>query len=145
MKTLVVALFFALSVAGAALAQTAPTVYAPDSVKWTAGTGPFSGAQVAVVYGNPDKHGQYIIRLKMPAGFKIGPHYHGDDENVTVLEGTLALGLGDKFDESKMSEASAGTFISIPKGLHHYAMAKADSIVEISAMGPRSMNMLKQK
>jgi hypothetical protein len=39
----------------------------------------------------------------MPAGYKIPPHWHPTDENVTVLSGTLGAGMGDKFDKSSAS------------------------------------------
>lgn len=148
MKYLLVALLLAVATSAGALAQTtamSPTMITPDDVKWTAGTGPFAGAQIAVVYGNPEKPGPYIMRLKAPDGFKVAPHTHADTENVTVLQGALLLGVGDSADPSKAKELPAGSFFSVPKGLHHYAMTKGDTIIEISAMGPRSMTMVKPK
>jgi quercetin dioxygenase-like cupin family protein len=37
----------------------------------------------------------------MPDGFKVAPHTHPNRENVTVLAGTLKVGMGDQFDASK--------------------------------------------
>lgn len=145
MKHLLAALLLAASMGASALAQSSPTVVMAGAEKWMPGTGPLAGTQIAVVYGNPEKSGPYIIRVKIPDGMKIAPHMHGDDENVTVLQGSLLVGVGDAADPSKMKELTAGSFGSIPKGLHHYAMAKGETIIEISAMGPRSMTMLKPK
>jgi hypothetical protein len=39
--------------------------------------------------GATSKEGMYVVRLKVPAGFKIAPHNHTNDENVTVLIGQL--------------------------------------------------------
>jgi hypothetical protein len=62
------------------------------------------GAEAAVLDGNPfASSGSYTLRLKMPAGYKIPPHWHPTDENVTVLSGTLGAGMGDKFDKSSAS------------------------------------------
>ena len=34
------------------------------------------GAQIAVLHGDPSKAGQFTVRLKMPDGYKIPPHWH---------------------------------------------------------------------
>ena len=58
----------------------------PNALKW--GPAPASlppGAQLAVVTGDPGKDGPYVIRARLPAGYKIPPHTHPTAENVTVL------------------------------------------------------------
>jgi mannose-6-phosphate isomerase-like protein (cupin superfamily) len=136
----------ASSLVTAALATAAsPTIVTPSQVHWTAGTGPMKGAEIAVLSGNPDKAGPYTIRLRVPDGAKFGPHWHGDVENVTVLQGTLLVGVGDKWNQGKMISLPPGSFVSVPMGLHHYAMAKGDVIIQIHGMGPASMTMVKMK
>ena len=75
----------------------------PKEIKW--GPAPPvvpKGAEAAVLDGDPFKDGSfYTLRLKMPDGYKIPPHWHPTDENVTVLSGTLGAGMGDKFDPAK--------------------------------------------
>ncbi len=138
MKYFFTALFFAVSLsAGVALAQNSPVVTLPENLKWTPGTGATAGQMIAVVYGDPSKPGPFVIRVKSPDGFKISPHYHASDENVTVLQGTLLLGYGDTVDATKATAVPTGGFYSVPKGVHHFAVAKGETIVEISSMGPR--------
>jgi quercetin dioxygenase-like cupin family protein len=121
---------------GVAVAQPAPTVVTPDKITWVAGTGPMAGAQFAVLAGDPTKPGPYTIRLKLLANASVPPHFHGDTENVTVISGSLWVGVGDKVDQSKMVQLPAGSFVSIPQGVHHYAMAKEDTIVQVHGTGP---------
>ena len=121
---------------GIAVAQPMPTIVTPDKITWVTGTGPLAGAQFAVLAGDPTKPGPYTIRLKLPANASVPPHFHGDTENVTVISGSLWVGLGDKADQSKMMQLPAGSFVSIPQGVHHYAMAKEDTIVQVHGMGP---------
>jgi len=102
-----------------------------------------AGAQLAVLAGDPTKPGPYTIRLRLPDGAKFAPHFHGEAENVTVLQGTLLVGIGDTVDPAKTIELPAGSFVSVPSGLHHYAMAKGETIVQIHGMGPSSMTMVK--
>src|SRR5438132_1257548 len=71
----------------------------PEMLKW--GPGPRSlppGAQVAALSGDPAKEGLFTIRIKFPDGYKVPPHWHPVDENVTVLQGTFMMGTGEKFD-----------------------------------------------
>ena len=94
------------------------------------------GAQLTVVSGDPGQAGLYVVRLKMPAGYKIAPHWHPTDEHVTVLSGTFALGMGDAFDKAKMQELPAGGYALLPADMRHYAMAKTEAIVQVHGMGP---------
>src|ERR1700738_1953832 len=56
-----------------------------------------SGAQAAILAGDPFKDGDaYTLRLKMPDGYRVAPHWHPTDENITVLSGTLGAGMGDR-------------------------------------------------
>jgi quercetin dioxygenase-like cupin family protein len=53
------------------------------------------GGQVAVVDGDPGKAGPFIMAVKLPAGYKVPPHWHPTDENVVVTSGSLLMGVGD--------------------------------------------------
>jgi quercetin dioxygenase-like cupin family protein len=59
------------------------------------------GAQMAVLSGDPSKPGKFVIRLKVPAGYKFAAHHHPTDEYVTVITGDMSLGMGDKLDVTK--------------------------------------------
>ena len=131
--------------AASAIAASAPTIVTPGTIAWVAGTGPEKGAQVAVLEGDPSKAGPYTVRLKIPAGGKFLPHSHRDVEHVTVISGTLRVGLGDVFDASKMKALPAGSYVVIPAGLHHFAMAQGDTVVQLHGTGPSSFDMVATK
>lgn len=126
---------------GIAYAQTsaAPTIVTMDTTKWTPGTGMMKGVDVAVLYGDPTKPGPYGIRLKIPANTTLPAHYHGDTENVTIISGTLYVGVGDKADAASAKPLGPGTFVSIPANLHHFALTKEPTVVQIEGVGPASM------
>jgi len=122
-------------------AGQAHTMVMPNDVKW--GPAPPAlppGAQFAVLSGDPSKAELFTIRIKAPDGYKIMPHWHPTDENMTVLEGTFVMGIGDKFDEAAAHEMPVGSFNRVPKGTRHYAMAKGESVVQVHAMGPFVIN-----
>ena len=52
-------------------------------------------AEFSVLYGDPGTEGVFAMRLKLPDGFHIAPHHHGQPEIVTVLSGTFQIGMGD--------------------------------------------------
>jgi quercetin dioxygenase-like cupin family protein len=128
-------LAIALSLAAICLAQPlhAQNAFTPDQIKWSPAP-PFlpPGAQLAVVEGNPmATTGDFTIRLKMPSGYKIPPHTHPTRENVTVISGTLKVGMGDQWDDSKMMSFGAGSFAYLDPSMHHYAGASGETVVQI--------------
>jgi mannose-6-phosphate isomerase-like protein (cupin superfamily) len=99
------------------------------------------GAQLAVLEGNPGaSSGDFTVRLKMPDGYRIAPHWHPNRENVTVISGTFKVGMGDNFDESKMGAFPAGSFAYLDPGMHHYAMASGEVVVQVHGMAPLQFN-----
>jgi len=121
-----------------------PTIVMPGGVKWSPVPG-VANCWVATIYGTPDKagSGEYAQRYKLADGLKFPVHYHLQTEQVTVLSGTLLVGLGDKFDASKLSPLAAGSFVAIPAHLNHFAQAKGETILEVHGMAPASMVMVK--
>jgi quercetin dioxygenase-like cupin family protein len=94
------------------------------------------GASMAVMSGDPSQAGLYVVRLKMPAGYVIAPHWHPTDEHVTVISGTFALGMGKKMDKKAMTELPAGGYALLPAEMGHFAMAKTAATVQVHGMGP---------
>jgi quercetin dioxygenase-like cupin family protein len=110
-------------------------------VKW--GPAPPSvpkGVQLAVVSGNPGAAGPFVIRLKIPAGQKIAPHWHPTEENVTVISGTVGFGMGDKFDQAALKSLSAGGFALMPAEMRHFAMARTAVVLQVHGTGPFVLN-----
>ena len=94
------------------------------------------GAKLAVLSGNPDKEGLFTIRVKFPPGYSVFPHHHPSDELVTVVQGQLALGMGDKFDRAKMKMLTSGGYALAAKGMNHYVTTRTGGIVQITSNGP---------
>jgi len=115
----------------------AAVIVTPDKIQW--GPAPpmlQPGAQFAVLSGDPGKAGPFIIRLKLPDGYKIMPHWHPTTENVTVISGEFHAAMGDKFDENSMTTLPAGSVAVMPVHHNHYAMAKGETVVQVHGTGP---------
>ena len=130
-----------VAIVGAATAQEAKApahvLTTAAEVKW--GDPPpilEKGSSFAVISGDPSQPGLYVVRMKMPAGYKIAPHWHPTDEHVTVLSGTFSLGMGEKFDKAAMKDLPAGGYALLPAEMRHFAMAKTDAIVQVHGIGP---------
>jgi hypothetical protein len=118
-------------------AGPAPVVVTPDKIQWGPAPAVFpSGAQFAVLAGDPGKPGPFTVRLKMPDGYRVMPHWHPTAESVTVLSGEFHVGMGDKFDESSMLTLPAQSLGVVPPHHNHYAMAKGETEIQVSSTGP---------
>ena len=123
------------------VAPTSHVMMDAPAIKW--GDAPPSlppGAKLAVIAGDPSKPGPFVIRAQMPAGYKIAPHWHPGDENVTVLSGTVALGMGDSWDDAKMQSMGVGGYAALPAQMHHYFMSKTASTIQVHGSGPFAVN-----
>ena len=140
-KILVLGAVVLVPMAGAALAQTAQapshTMLAAAALQWGAPPPVFEkGMSFTVLSGDPGKTGTFVVRLRMPAGYTIAPHWHPTDEHVTVLSGTLALGMGDTLDKAAMTKVSAGGYALLPADMRHSARAVTAVTVQVSGAGP---------
>ena len=145
-KTLVAVLLIGAAVLWA-LPGTPQNAFTPEQIKYGPPP-PFlaAGAQVAVLEGDPTAStGDFTIRLKMPDGYKIAPHWHPKRENVTVISGSFKVGMGDKFDAAKMSTFPAGSFAYLDPDMHHYAMASTATVVQVHGMSPIEFNYVDPK
>ena len=145
MRRLLIAVAVVLvPVAGAALAQQSKSAHVAVNIadlKWGDPPPVFEkGAAFTVVSGDPGKPGIFVARLRMPAGYKINPHWHPTDEHVTVLAGTFALGMGEKFDAAALQDLPTGGYGKLPAEMRHFAMAKTDAMVQVHGSGPFVLN-----
>jgi hypothetical protein len=144
MKLLLLAVTLSLAALVAAQPSLAQNAFTPDQVKFGPAP-PFlaPGAQLAVLEGDPmASSGDFTIRLKMPDGYRIAPHSHPNRENVSVISGTLKVGMGDQFDAGKMMAFPAGSFAYMDPSMHHYASASGETVVQIHGMSPAKFNYI---
>ena len=112
-----------------------PRILPASEMQWEESAS-LPGAQIAVLDGDPRNEGSFTLRLKMPAGYKIPPHTHPTAERVTVISGSVRLGIGEKFDEDAGRELKAGDFAMLPAGVPHFAWAVSEAVLQIHSEGP---------
>jgi anti-sigma factor ChrR (cupin superfamily) len=123
--------------AGASSADDMKMPMNATDLKWGPAPAVFpKGAEATIISGDPSKDEPYVFRLKMPAGYKIPAHHHPTTEYVTVLSGNFHLGMGDRLDETKGMELTAGGYGEAPAKMNHYAWASSPVIVQVHGQGP---------
>lgn len=95
----------------------------PDNLLWFS---PPNNAALtgAWVLGADQKPGVYLLRVTLAVGGKIPPHTHPDERYRTVLSGTIYVGFGPVFDETRMVAIPTGGVYIAPANTPHYVWAK---------------------
>lgn len=114
----------------------------PKTMQWTDGPPDLpKGAQMVVLRGDPTKSGQFTLRFKMPDGYKVPPHWHTHDEELTILSGMMVLHMGDTMD-APAHDLAVDAYHFLPAKLHHGAEAKGETVVQLSGPGPFDIHYL---
>jgi quercetin dioxygenase-like cupin family protein len=141
----------AIIVAGAASSVPAQTMDAhkivyPHQINWTPGPASIPrGAEAATLFGDPAKEELFALRLKLPNGYHIAPHSHPKPEVVTVISGTVRLGMGDMADKDKALPLLAGSLFSISPGMAHFVYAEGETVLQLNSVGPWSLTYVNPK
>ena len=130
-------IFLACSSTTATLAQpTGHMMVAPSELTWVDMPTLPAGAKVAVIEGPLNEPVPFILRLKLPANYEIPAHWHPWIEHVTVISGTLNMGMGDKLDRSTTKALHAGSVAVIQASINHFSWTNDETIVQVHGIGP---------
>ena len=115
----------------------------PEAVHWV-DIPQGHGAQLAVLLGDPDKPGPYVIRVRFPPHVMDRPHWHPKDRYVTVLQCTWYAGTGTTFDVARATALPAGSFMLHPAHAAHWdgSATSEPVIVQITGEGPGTTTLV---
>jgi len=115
----------------------------PEDIDWKPFPAFPPAARLAIVVGSTSEPAPYVIRVKVSAGVKLMPHRHPEDRIYTVISGVFYVGLGDRFDASKVEAYPPGTVIILPGNTPHFHWAKSgEYVTQITAIGPLGLEYL---
>jgi len=99
-------------------------------------SGPPSISELSAAWmlGGETEPGPYALRVRLARGGRIPPHTHPDARHTVVLEGTLWVGTGARFDPERLIAVPAGAVLWVPARVPHYVWAK-DGDVEYQENG----------
>lgn len=116
-------------------------IYTTDEIDWQPGPASVEeGIEVAVLEGNPSESGVFTLRLKIPDGGFIAPHWHPNVERVTVISGDFLLGSGETLDRSATQRLGPGSYTSMPPEMTHFAIADGETVIQLTSVGPWVIN-----
>lgn len=145
MKNLFALVMIIVAVSPLAVADqnSAPVPVLPDSLQWVSPPN-IPGLQIAWVVGAEQKPGTYVLRVKLDRGARIPPHTHPDERNTIVLKGTIYVGFGNTFDETKVVAIPAGAVYVAPAHVPHYIWAKdGAAMYQETGRGPTGTAIIK--
>ncbi|HYH05877.1 MAG TPA: cupin domain-containing protein [Thermoanaerobaculia bacterium] len=115
----------------------AAIAFAPEAVVWKDGPPSLPpGSQIAVLEGNPREEGMFTMRVRVPKGATLAPHWHPRDERVTILSGAVELGFGATADRAKVTRYEAGSFYVNPPRMMHYLFFPEETVMQMTGVGP---------
>lgn len=131
---LLIALSLALfsSLASADANPPGVALYAPGDIKWNEWG---ISAQRAILAGDVNHRGcAYTDRVKFMANTKVDAHSLPEDKIYTVISGTLYVGFGDTWDESKLHKMPPGSFWTIPANVGRFFKTREEVVFQSTAM-----------
>ena len=117
-------------------------IIAPGDLKWEDAASLPPGAKIAVIEGKMSEAGPITARVKLPPNYRIPPHFHATQERVTVLSGTVHIGMGERFDSQKTTAMKPGTVLLMPPKMHHFAWTSEETVFQLNVTGPWTVTYL---
>ena len=118
----------------------------PEDVDWKPFAAFPTSVRLAVIVGQPSEPGPYLIRVKVPGGVKLMPHWHSEDRIYTVIAGVFYIGVGDEFDADRLQAYPPGAVIFLPGNTSHFHWAKSgEYVTQVTAIGPLCLEYVNSK
>ena len=122
------------------------TLLTPPQLKWNAAPPSLPpGAKAAVLYGDPAREGMFVLRLRLPKGYRIPPHTHPKPEIVTVISGAFHVGMGKTANAAQAKRLPPGSFFAFDPGMAHYAHVQEETVVQLSSTGPWTITYVNER
>lgn len=114
-----------------------------ENVQWRSFPAFPEAVRLAILVGDPQKPGPFVVRVRVPADARIMPHVHPEDRIYTIISGVFYIGIGDKFEPEKLKAYPPGSVIVLPGNTPHFHWAKSgEYISQVSAVGPLGLNYI---
>jgi quercetin dioxygenase-like cupin family protein len=137
MRTLILASLLAFTFSLGAQTPETPIGFIPEAIAFKDAPPTLPpGSKVSVLEGNPGAEGMFTMRVRIPAGSAIPPHWHPRQERVTVLAGAVDLGFGSVASKDSVTRYRAGSFYLNPPRMVHYLFFPENTELQITGVGP---------
>lgn len=111
-----------------------------DNAEWKPGPAFYGPQAQMMMEEEKEEPDVYQMRVKLPDGFKIPPHWFEDKVRLDVLSGILYIGSGDQIDKEQAQELKAGGYKTLPPEIRHYGIVEGPTIIKLTTSAPWSVN-----
>jgi hypothetical protein len=97
------------------------------------------GAKLMVLEGEPPFSAEktFTLLIKLPKNYVIPPHRHLVTERITVLDGALSFGHGEKVDRAAAIPIDKGGIALVPARHPHFAFTgDRETTIALTGVGP---------
>lgn len=124
-------------------------IVTPDDASATWGPAPAvlpKGMELAILMGDPDKPGPFVLRVKLPPNTTIAPHTHATPETLTVIQGSFEHDMGETMDKSRGRKVRPGGFVYLPAEMPHSLWNGAETtVLQVNGTGPFGLKYVNPK
>ena len=116
-------------------AAESPLQVDSGSIAWKAAPASMPpGTKIAILEGDPNAEGIFTLRLLVPAGARVGSHWHPRHERVTLLSGAVEVTFED--DPALPKQFDSGDFYVNPPRARHSLFFPVETILQLTGVGP---------
>ncbi|HSU40865.1 MAG TPA: cupin domain-containing protein [Polyangiaceae bacterium] len=116
-------------------------VVRPEEIEWRPFPAFPPAARLAILAGDPERPGPYVIRVRLPHDTKLMPHEHPETRVYTVVSGVFYIGLGERFEPERLTAHGVGSVLVLPGGQRHFHWAKSgEYVTQVNAWGPLGLS-----
>jgi hypothetical protein len=125
-------------------------VVQPNDIKFKPWQGlPAGSGEMAMMYGDLNKPGPYLVLMKWNPSWFSAPHNYGTDRICVVVSGTWWVNSGEDFTPVQAVPVQAGGFVLRHARTWHYdgvpAEGKEPVIVAVFGLGPVDIQLADPK
>lgn len=114
-----------------------PKPIRPSDIEWKPYAALPAGAENSVLIGALTAPGPLVLRVRLPPGLRIMPHWHPEDRVYTTIAGIFRIGFGASFDEKSLLAMGPGSVILVPGRQNHFHFSGEEGYeVQINGTGP---------
>ncbi len=112
--------------------------FTPGDMQWIDTSSVLAkGTKYCVLYGDIKKAAPFAIRLQLPPNLIIKTHHHPNDEVVTVLDGSISVGFGERTASSETKTFMANSFYVNAATVEHFVIVGSEGVtIQINSLGP---------
>ena len=98
--------------------------------------------EMTILEGDPRQPKLFTARFRSRGGFEMKPHWHPQNERVTILEGRVGVGFGDAIDRENVTWFGPGDYYVNAKEAPHFVIVDEAVLLQITGIGPWTVNYL---